>query len=243
MQMNKKAPARKKEADESFILTTKLICGKCGAFIAGESGTGKSGKKHYYYKCSHAKNKKTCDKQAIKKDWIENLVFVASMEMLNNQDLINYLVDTIYDIQNKESSELPLLQQQISEVEKAANNILNAIQQGVLNEFTKTRLDELTERKEQLETAILQEKIAKPTITNEQIHFWIDGFKKLEIMNHETRKRIIDIFVNAVYVYDDELKIKFNYKDGVKNLNLQEFEGSSLESSGAEPVIRIASRV
>jgi DNA invertase Pin-like site-specific DNA recombinase len=80
MGKNKKAPARKKEVDESFILTTKLICGKCGAFMAGESGTGKSGKKHYYYKCSHAKNKKTCDKQAIKKDWIENLIFEATAE-------------------------------------------------------------------------------------------------------------------------------------------------------------------
>ena len=49
-------------------LMVKLICGKCGAFMAGESGAGKSGKKHYYYKCSHAKNKRTCDKKAIKKD-------------------------------------------------------------------------------------------------------------------------------------------------------------------------------
>lgn len=70
-------------------------------------------------------------------------------------------------------------------------------------------------------------------ITKEQIHFWIDGFKKLDTNNYENRKRIIDIFVNAVYVYDDESKITFNYKDGVKHLNLREFEGSNLESSSA----------
>jgi len=236
MEKNKKAPARKKEIDESFILTTKLICGKCGAFMAGESGTGNSGKKHYYYKCSHAKNKRTCDKKAVKKDWIENIVFTATMELLNNQNMINYLVDTLFDIRSRESTELPLLQQQLSEVEKAANNILNAIQQGVLNEFTKTRLDELTERKSQLETAILQEQITSPTMTKEQIHFWIDGFKKLDANIYENRKKIIDIFVNAVYVYDDELKITFNYKDGVKHLNLREFEGSSLERFGAPKI-------
>ena len=156
------------------------------------------------------------------------------MEMLNSQDLINYLVDTLFEIRNKESTELPLLQQQLSEVEKAANNILNAIQQGSLNEFTKTRLDDLTERKSQLETAILQEKITKPTITKEQIHFWIDGFKRLDTNIYENRKRVIDIFVNAIYVYYDELKIMFNYKDGVKHLNLREFEGSSLEGIGAD---------
>ena len=159
------------------------------------------------------------------------------MELLNNQDMINYLVDTLFDIRSRESTELPLLQQQLSEVEKAANNILNAIQQGVLNEFTKTRLDELTERKSQLETAILQEKITKPTMTKEQIHFWIYGFKKLDGNIYENRKRIIDIFVNAVYVYDGELKITFNYKDGVKHLNLREFEGSSLERFGAPKIL------
>ena len=70
-------------------------------------------------------------------------------------------------------------------------------------------------------------------MTKEQMHFWIDGFKRLDTNIYENRKRIIDIFVNAVYVYDDELKITFNYKDGVKHLSLREFEGSSLESSGA----------
>jgi hypothetical protein len=193
----------------------------------------KTGKTHYYYKCSHAKNKRICNKKAIRKDWIENLVYKSTMEMLNNQGLIDYLVDTLFEMQKKESTELPLLRQQLSELEKSASNILNAIQQGVLNEFTKTRLDELTERKEQLETAILQEKIATPAMTKEQIHYWLDGFKALETDNHENRKRIIDIFVNAIYVYDDELKITFNCKDGVKHLSLQEFECSSLESSAS----------
>ena len=109
MEKNKKAPARKKEIDESFIFTTKLICGKFGAFMAGESVTGRSGKKHYYYKCSHAKNKRTCNKKAVKKDWIENIIFNATMDLLNNQDLVNYLVDTLYDIRSRESTEFPLL--------------------------------------------------------------------------------------------------------------------------------------
>lgn len=229
LEKNKKAPARKKQIDEIFILTTKLICGKCGAFMAGESGTGKLGKIHYYYKCSNAKNKRTCDKKALRKEWIENLVFEATMDMLNNKELISRLSDNLYNMQSKENTEMPLLQQQLAEVKTAANNILNAIQQGVLNEFTKERLDELQERKEQLETAILKEKIAKPTLTKEEIHFWLDGFKKLNTKNYENRQRIIDIFVNAIYVYDDEIKITFNYKDGTKTLNLREFEGSSLD--------------
>jgi len=48
---NKKAPARA-TFDRAYLLTTKLFCGNCGAAMAGESGTGRS-KKYHYYKCSH----------------------------------------------------------------------------------------------------------------------------------------------------------------------------------------------
>jgi hypothetical protein len=233
MEKNKKAPARKKEIDESFILTTKLFCGKCGAFMAGESGTSKTGAKHYYYKCSHAKNKHTCDKKAIRKELIEKLIINATMEFLNDEKIINMLVDLLIKLQSQENTELPLLQKQLADVNTAANNILNAIQQGILNEFTKQRLDELLERKEQLEIAILQEQIVKPVISKEQIHFWLDGFKKLDMDNYENRRIIIDIFVNAVYVYDDEMRITFNHRDSKKTLSLKEFESSSLESFGA----------
>ena len=41
MVKNAKAPARHK-AEDDYILTTKLRCGKCGAFMVGESGTSRT---------------------------------------------------------------------------------------------------------------------------------------------------------------------------------------------------------
>ena len=69
---NKKAPARHK-AEESYLLTTKLYCGKCGALMFGESGVSHTGKMYTYYKCAAAKKKKTCDKKAVRKQWLEDL--------------------------------------------------------------------------------------------------------------------------------------------------------------------------
>ena len=46
---NKRAPACGK-ADEEYLLTTKLLCGKCGALMFGESGTSATGRTYYYYK-------------------------------------------------------------------------------------------------------------------------------------------------------------------------------------------------
>ena len=44
---------------------------------------------------------------------------------------------------------------------------------------------------------------------------------------------MIDIFVNAVYLYDDKLVITFNYKEASKTVTLKEVNGSIIECSGA----------
>jgi len=56
---NKKAPARHK-AEDDYLLSTKLYCGKCGAYMVGESGTSKTMKVHHYYKCVSVKKKRGC---------------------------------------------------------------------------------------------------------------------------------------------------------------------------------------
>ena len=55
----------------------------------------------------------------------------------------------------------------------------------------------------------------------------------------EERQRLIDSFVNSVYLYDDKCVITFNYKDGTKTITLKDIEGSNLFASSA--VMRIRS--
>lgn len=60
---NKKSPARHK-AEEDYLLTTKLFCGCCGAYMCGESGKGRSGEVHRYYKCVSIKKRRAiCNKK------------------------------------------------------------------------------------------------------------------------------------------------------------------------------------
>jgi phosphomevalonate kinase len=108
--------------------------------------------------------------------------------------------------------------------------MLNAIQQGVLTSSTKQRLDELENTKSELEISILQEQMQKPLFTKEQLTFWIHRFRKTDITSLEQRQRLIDIFVNTVYVFDNHLVITFNYKDGTKSVTLGEVEKAGLGS-------------
>ncbi len=229
---NKKAPARHK-AEDDYLLTTKLYCGKCGSFMVGESGTSHTMKVHRYYRCVNTKKKKLCDKKAVKKDWIEDLVVSYTMKAIMNDDVMERLIDTLMELQKKESTDLPLLKKQLAETEKGINNMLNAIQAGIFTPSTKQRLDELEETKSQLEVGILQEEMQKPLLTREQIAFFIYRFRKFDVTKREQRQRLIDSFVNAVYLYEDKIILTFNYKDGSKTITLAEVEGSDLSVLGA----------
>ena len=136
------------------------------------------------------------------------------------------------DLQGKESSELPALRQQLAETERGIENMLNAIQMGIINQSTKQRLDELEERKKEIELHIIQEEIKKPMLSREDVTFWICRFRKLNVSRLEERWRLIDSFVNSVTIFDDYILIAFNYKDGETRLDFSDIESSDLQSVG-----------
>ena len=239
MAKNKKAPARKKAKEEQYLLTTKLFCGTDGVFMVGESGTSKTKQKiHRYYRCVNTKKKKLCDRKPVKKDFVETLVVEEVMKMLHDDAMVKYIVDTVMEIDAKESTALPLLNRQLEETNKAISNMLNAIQQGIFNTSTKERLDELEATKSDLETQILQEQMQKPPLNREQLTFWICRFRETDITIQEQRQRLIDIFVNSVYVFDSHMTVNLNYREGTVTISLREVEadglGSSLSCLGAD---------
>ena len=73
------------------------------------------------------------------------------------------------------------MNQQLVEIEKGINNMLNAIQAGIFTPSSKQRLDELEETKRQLEDSILQEEMNNHLLTIEQIAFFIYRFRKFDV--------------------------------------------------------------
>ena len=77
-------------------------------------------------------------------------------------------------------------------------------------------------------------------MTKEQVTFWICHFRDIDVTKQEQRQRLIDSFVNSVYLYDDKMIITFNYKDGSKTVSLADIEGSDLARFGAPKAIEPA---
>ena len=241
LEKNKKAPARHK-AEDDYLLTTKLFCGYCGAYLCGEAGTSHTGIVHHYYKCVSVKKKRAeCHKKPVRKEWIEDLVVNETMKMVMDDATVEAIVSMLMDLQDRENANIPLFEQQLRETNTAIGNILNAIQQGILTKSTKERLEELENRRDELENKLANEKLAKPKLSAEFMTFWLHRFRKLDVCQKSHRKILIDTFINAIFLYDDKMVITFNYKEGTKTVSFSEVEdalnsgstGSDLDCSGA----------
>ena len=242
---NKRAPACGK-ADEEYLLTTKLFCGKCGALMFGESGTSATGRTYYYYKCANVKRRRGCNKKTVQKDWLEDLVVRETMKLIQDDAVIDKIVQLVMDVQNQENTTIPLLEKQLREVNKKLDNLMKAIEDGLYTRTTKERLEALEIQKDELTAKIADEKLKKPSFNENFIRFWLMKFRKLDISQKKQRKALIEIFVNAIFLYDDRMLITFNYKDGTQTVRFEdtlttdsvEEKSSDLSSSaGGEPLL------
>ena len=233
---NKKAPARFK-TDVDYLLTTKLYCGRCGAFMAGESGTSRNGETYYYYKCSKAKRGKGCKKRAIRKELIEFAVVKNTVDYALSDAAIQAVADMAMEAQAKGNRLLPVLRNRLEQNSQAITNLLDAVQKGLFNETVKTRLDELEAEKAELEAQIIQEEFQQPNLSREKIICWMEQFKRGNIHEIAIQKQIIDYFVKAVYLYDDRIVLTYNFKDDSKTISLNEIEASFREELDSSNLI------
>ena len=64
----------------------------------------------------------------------------------------------------------------------------------------------------------------KFTLTREYMEHWFSQFRYGDPNDREFQKRLIDTFVNAIFVYDDKLVLTYNYQHGTQTITLKEVE-------------------
>ncbi len=191
------------------MLRKKIKCGYCGEPINGESGTTKNGTKFYYYKCIGRKTHRTnCTKSVIRKDVLENLVIETIITVLNKSDIKSKIVKELLkrqETQMTSNTELSILTKQQKQVETALNNLVTAIEQGIISNSTNKRLQELEQRQAELERQILIEKSKTVVkLTEQDILAYFEQALRLE------PKLLINFLIKEIVLYDDKIEIYFN---------------------------------
>jgi len=209
---NPRGTGRRRRGTNVYLLTGKLYCGECGAAMVGVSGTGRNGL-HHYYACKNQLAHQ-CKKHRIAQKRAESLVARALRDYALQDDVVSWLADVAIKYQEKrlEPAELSLMKRQLKETETAINNLMRAIEQGIITPTTKDRLMELEDRKSDLKAKILIKTPQKSELlTRETIIAAFDLVRAGDVDDQHYQELLFNMFLRRAYLFDDHLKIVFNY--------------------------------
>ena len=211
--MKKKTARHVEQGAVDFLLTGKAFCGHCSAAMIGDSGTSKSGTRHYYYSCQAHKARKGCDKKSVSKDWLESAVVDFVLDHVLSDAQIEKTADAVMALQAEEmkSSPLAAMEAERAEVMKKIQNINNAIAAGIWNSSTSAMLRDLEDQAEDLRVSCETLRYSQAQLMDrDRVLFFLRRFTKGDRTDPALRRHIIETFVNAVYVFDDHLKLVIN---------------------------------
>ncbi len=211
LQKNKHVTGKSK-ASETYLLTTKLFCGTCLSMMVGDSANKANGNIYRYYKCAAAKRHE-CNRKAVRKDWIEDEVINHLIRCLHDDETVGKIADDLMTLLATDTEMIPVLQTRLKEVRSAIENVMKAIELGVITRSTKARLEELEAEEDSVLAGIAVEEAKRPKISREQIIFTLQKFRDLDLSMERNRERLIDGLVKSIILYDDRIVIFLTYKD------------------------------
>lgn len=203
----------------AFALTGKLICSSCGSYMTGTSGTSKTGKAHYYYKC------KTKDRQPVPRDAIEGAVADAVRDLLGAPESLDPLIDKLQAYQEEErraDAKTAALEDNLKATERQIKNVVDMIANFGGSQELADRLSAL-EADRAIMRADLEKLKTGPILSRDVIR---QGLQLALLKERTSDAAVIRIFVHQVVLYDDSFLIEFNFKgaEGLERSDLLGFD-------------------
>lgn len=210
---------------EDYWLTGKICCGLCGGTMQGVSGTSRSGSLYYYYSCINYR-KHTCTLKYQRKELMEKIVLYILDDLINDPALRIMIAEKCYayhQAQNDDNGAYEAsIRAQLKDVEGKLNNLVKAIEAGIFNSTTAERMNVLENQKSMLNDALLAEQNRKKCdLTLNTIVKFLSSLVG-DINNPDTRHRLLDFFVDKIYVYPDKMVLTFYYTDDRRELPFEE---------------------
>ena len=210
---------------EDYWLTGKICCGLCGGPMRGVSGTSRSGNLYYYYSCINYR-KHTCTLKYQRKELMEKIVLYILDDLINDPALRIIIAEKCYayhQAQNDDNGAYEAsIRAQLKDVEGKLNNLVKAIEAGIFNSTTAERMNVLENQKSMLNDALLAEQNRKKCdLTLNTIVKFLSSLVG-DINNPDTRRRLLEFFIDKIYVYPDKMVLTFYYTDDRRELPFEE---------------------
>ena len=192
-------------ADVDYLLSCKCHCANCGKLLQGSHGTGKLGKKYYYYRCPSK------DMRAIQKEELEDLVIQSTCQQILTDEMIEKLTAKIMKIQELDAAadQAKALKSELKDLKKRQANLVRALENGASTALV-ARLAEIETQIDDKTLEIEKASLKNPVIPEEVVHGWLQSFRSGDKDDPLFRKRLVQTFVSDVIVSQDEVVITYN---------------------------------
>lgn len=183
-----------------FRLSGRAICSECGRDLAGVSGRGRHNVKYEYYAC-----KKCGGIKPVRCDWLEISIAEALREMLADDATAKRIAaivaagdDDLADVRKQAAKSL-------RDAERGLNNIVDAIEQGLLFEGMQERANQLQVQKARAEADLKQLEAAR-----------VDEGLFVQFLQYGTMltdEDLVDAFVYQAIVSTEDVVVTLNFCD------------------------------
>ncbi|MCL2540795.1 MAG: recombinase family protein [Firmicutes bacterium] len=235
---------------EPYLLQSKVFCGHCETGMVSDGGTGRFGKKHYYYACRQKKKGK-CDKKRENKEHLELYVVERVIEFLSNPKNVSVIADDIikYYEQRTGNESLRSVETRIVHINKKASELTTAFIEA------KSNLLRANIEKRMAENETLLNDLAKQLaqlqfeqglkISKADILLFVSELLQGNKDDKKYQKKLIDNLVAFVYVYDDTVVIYLNIKGGgsIERPNTADTNNAITDVSGVQTLSPLARQV
>lgn len=215
IQQGRRRPKPAKGEEAPYYLTGKLFCGHCGASMVGKSGTIRTGAVHQYYVCSTRMRKHTCQKSNERKSDLEKLVIDSTLKYVLEPSHLDRIAEGVAAAYQKDFDGQKLAKAEqavrkydadIAHLVETLLDIPTAGRQAVYRRIEHLGIlkDEAAAEAESLRM------VAVKQLTPEDVKVLIKKMCSEDLTDEKFISRLIDTFINAIYLYDDRLLIFYN---------------------------------
>lgn len=214
LSMNKKFASRNNKK-HFYLLRGLLVCDRCGRTLAGRTYAGGSVR---YYCTNQGANRslvEPCACPPLEGDVVEPLIWQAVAELLANPKLIMDYYLARQDEKDATPYELKRTRQELSQIEKQDQRLLDAYQAEVIE------LDELTSRRQSLEQQrqvlenraleleqLAQQQARQEALTADLVEFCENINSVLKSPTPEEKQQVLRLVVDHILVGKEQLTIK-----------------------------------
>ena len=190
--------------------------------------------------CVHHKNSrdksKTCPKRPVRKDFLERVVIDTTLDVALHKENIQSIAADLctWQQRQKDIAILDGLKLCRGECEKAISNLVAALEAGAASPTIAAMVRDREEELESIKYAIAKQELVQEKFDEKKITYLHSKVPEGDRADINYMQRIVNTFINSVFVYDDRVVICYNFDGDGSKITVNDVDKAMQEAEDRE---------